>query len=71
MYIYIYTTVCAAGAEGIAATGPPWLLYVLSSGMFPFVFVACVSVYHTRGLSCNTLQHRAAHCNTQPWGGYD
>ena len=38
----------AAGAKRIAATGPRWSLYFLPSGIYFFVFVACVSVYHTR-----------------------
>jgi len=42
----------AAGANGSAATGPPWSLYVLPSGIYLFVFVARVSVYHARGLFC-------------------
>ena len=40
----------SAGEKGSAATGPPWLLYVIPSGICLFVFVARVSVYHTRGL---------------------
>ena len=51
IYIGIYTIRRpAAGANGSAATGPPWSLYVLSSGIYLFVFVARMSVYHTRGL---------------------
>ena len=63
IYICIYICICiytytyiihrpAAGAEGSAATGPPWSLYVLPSGIYLFVFMARVSVYHTRGLFC-------------------
>ena len=65
MYIYICIHICiytyshtrrihrrAAGAKGSAATGPPWSLSVLPSGIYLFVFVARVSVYHTGGLFC-------------------
>ena len=59
IYVYIYTHLStyiyiiyrpAARAKGSAATGLPWSLYVLPSGIYLFVFVARVSVYHTRGL---------------------
>ena len=55
--IYIYSHICrihrpAAGADGSATMGPPWSLYVLPPGIYLFVFVARVSVYHTTGLFC-------------------
>jgi len=51
IYTYIYRIHrLAAAAKGSAATGPSWSLYVLPSGIYEFVFVARVSVCHTRGL---------------------
>ena len=53
MHIYTYIYIIyrpAARAKGSAATGLPWSLYVLPSSIHLFVFVARVSVYHTRGL---------------------